>query len=717
VNRRPAAALAAAGLVSMLGQVALLRELAVASFGIELVFLAGTACWLAAGAAGALVPPPRAPWTGVRAGLAALALVLPLELAFLRGARVIFGGVPGAYLPLGQELATAALGLMPAGALLGWLFRCGARAMAGAGRSLSAAYAWESLGGALGCAAATASFTVGASNLSLTLAGGLAAAAAAAALGPVRRLPTALAAAALCALATLASAAPAVDRWTTGWSHPGLALVRDTPYGRVAAAFAQGQLTVFEDDALAWDSEGTEAEALVHPAALQVAPGARVLILEGGLYGVAAEALKHRPARLDVVALDGARVQALAPHLPPEGRAALADPAVHLTVADPRAFVAAATGTWDLVLIGAGEPSSGQANRLFTEELFRRCAARLAPGGVLALRLPSLENRWTPGLTRRNAAVHAALRAAFEDVLVLPGTTDVLLASRSPLVRDPAVLGERLRARGIAAREITPEALRWLLTNDRVETSARLLAAAGAEPNRDDRPVCYQQTALLWLGKLLGGPQDARLPGRCAVLAVLAALAALTAAARFTPRARAWALVAAASFAAMSLESMALLRYQASSGALYRDLGLLLTAFMLGLAGGGWGFARAAGDAAPTPRAWGVAPLLLLALLALGFATMARAGLAFGLGPASALLLAAGAALAAIFGFASRMGPEPGLGPSGDGGPAGPLYAADLLGGCLGSLLAGLLLVVVLGMAGTAAAAGGLAAVALLLAW
>ncbi len=40
---RAASALAAIGLVSMLGQVALLRELAVASFGIELVFLAGTA--------------------------------------------------------------------------------------------------------------------------------------------------------------------------------------------------------------------------------------------------------------------------------------------------------------------------------------------------------------------------------------------------------------------------------------------------------------------------------------------------------------------------------------------------------------------------------------------------------------------------------------------------------------------------------------------------
>ncbi len=41
-----AASLVAVGVLSMVGQVALLRELAVASFGVELLFLAGTAVFL-----------------------------------------------------------------------------------------------------------------------------------------------------------------------------------------------------------------------------------------------------------------------------------------------------------------------------------------------------------------------------------------------------------------------------------------------------------------------------------------------------------------------------------------------------------------------------------------------------------------------------------------------------------------------------------------------
>jgi len=709
VKWRARSALVAVGLVSMLGQVVLLRELAVASFGIELVFLAGTACWLGAGAAGALVPPRPGLWPALRVGLLALALLLPGEVAFLRAARSLFGDVPGAYLPLGRQLATAALGLMPAGALLGWLFRSGARAMAASGGSLAAAYGWESLGGALGCAAATASFAAGVSNLALAMGGGTVAAASAAALVRERR-GAALAFSA--ALLALLAAAPALDRRMTGWSHPMLSHAEDTPYGRIALVEASGQLTVFENDALAWESEGTEAEGLVHPAALQARPAPRVLVLQGGLYGIALEVLKHRPSRADVVEINGAMARALVPRLPPAARAALADPAVHVAIADPRAFLLAATERYDVILVGAGEPSSGQVNRLYTAEFFRGCASRLAPGGVLALRLPSLENRWTPGLVLRNGAIHAGLRSAFQDVLVLPGTTDVLLASQERLLRDPAELGARLRSRGIAAREITPESLRYLLTNDRAASVAQLLASSGAAPNTDERPVCYQQTALLWLGKLLGGAQDARLPGRGAVVALLAGLAALALAARLSRRARPWALVAVASFASMALEGAAILRYQAWSGALFRDLGVLLTTFMLGLTAGAWLFARA-GPPAPDPpgRAWGLVPLLGLAILSAGFAGMSRAGLGFGLVLGSAVLVGAGAAVAVVFGYASRMAPTV----SGAGEMIGPLYAADLLGGCLGSLLAGGLLILVLGIDGTALAMAALAAVAVAL--
>lgn len=709
MKRSAAATLAAVGLLSMLGQVALLRELAVASFGVELIYMVGTSLWLLAGAAGALAGSRRSlPGPGgLAAALCALALLLLPEAAFLRGARNLFGGVPGAYLPLGQQLATAALGLMPAGAVLGWLFRAAARELGAAGGTLAAAYAWESLGAALGSVAATAALAAGLSNLSLLVVAALAAALAAARVSrprsPTRRWALALAAVAAAALPL----APALDHRTTAWNHPLLTDVTDTPYGRVALVETQGQRVLFENDALSWESEGTGAESLVHPAALQVREGASVLLLGGSATGTVREVLKHRPGRVACVEVDEAAWRFLWPRLPEQERAALGAETVTVRFEDPRAFLLRSTERFDLVLVGVPEPSSGQSNRFYTVEFFRRCAGRLAPGGVLALRLPSSENFWTPGQLLRNGAVHAALRAAFADVLVLPGSTDVLLASTGRLERDPGLLAERHRSRGIDAREVTPEYLRWLLTNDRAAALPGRLAAAGAPVNSDLRPVVYQQTALLWLGRLRGGTQDVRLPGRPTALAVLAGLALLVAASRAGEASRRIALVATAALVGMVLEAVVLLRYQSEAGALYRDLGLLLTSFMLGLTLGAFAWERARARAGAPAGWWSAVPMAGLALLSLAEAASSRAGLAAGLTPSAAFLLAAGAMVAAAFAAASR--------PEAAASDAGPLYAADLVGGCAGSLLAAGLLVLVLGLGGTALAAAGLAAVGLLL--
>jgi len=705
VKRAAVVSLLAVGFFAMIGQVALLRELAVASFGVELVFLAGTALWLLAGAIGALAAGKvvGGARSGIAAGFAALAPLVVAEAIFLRGARTLFGSIPGGYLPLGQQAATVAVGLMPAGALLGWLFRCGADELAATGGSLAAAYAWESVGGGLGSVAATASLWAGVSNLSLLIVAGVGGALVAARDRRAHSLAIALA----LALAALLPFASSLDKVTTAWNHALLAQVADTPYGRVAVVESQGQVVVFENDVLTYDSEGTTAETLVHAAALQVPEKARVLVLEGAQTGLVREVLKHRPSRVVGILMNEASYRAISPRLPQNERVALAAPELELRFEDPRTFLLRGADRFDLILVGAPEPSSGETNRFYTVEFFRRCAARLAPGGVLAVSLPSSENFWTPGQLLRNGAVHAALHDVFEDVLVLPGTSDILLASRSPLERDAAVLGARLKARGVATREVTPEYLRYLLTNDRATAIERQLLTAGATANSDVRPVCYEQTALNWLGTMMGGAQQARLPGRRAAVWAIVGIAVVLLGAAALRRGRPVALVASASMVGMMLEAVVLLRYQAEAGALYRDLGLLLTSFMVGLSIGAAAFDRARLRAGSAKRWWGAIPVAGLALLAAGLAAAIESGQVTELWTSSAFLLATGAAVAAVFAATSQ--------PRADSVDIGALYAADLVGGCAGSFLAVGLFVLVLGMEATAAGAAGLAALSLVL--
>ena len=106
------------------------------------------------------------------------AALLPLAVAFARGSRVLAGGVPGAYLPFGEQLVTIGITLLPAGFVTGWLFRRAAGFFVSEGRTVAAAYAIESAGGLAGGLLSSLGLHWGVQNFALALTGALIAAAA-----------------------------------------------------------------------------------------------------------------------------------------------------------------------------------------------------------------------------------------------------------------------------------------------------------------------------------------------------------------------------------------------------------------------------------------------------------------------------------------------------------------------------------------------------------
>lgn len=717
------AALVAVGLVTLLGQVVLLRELLVASFGSELVALLALAVLLAGSAGGAFVGQRLGEARGahLRVAFLAFAAALPAALTLARGLRRLFGGTPGAYLPFDEQLAGLALVLLPLGVLGGLLFERAARLHLAGGsggsppRTLAAAYAVESAGGLGGGALATLLLAAGASNLATALFAALVALVAAWLVPPSplsprprsapRRGPWA-AATVLLAVALLVALAHAgeLDRALTGWNHPALVTTRDTPYGRVSVTAAGGQVVVFVNDALAGESESVAAEELAHLAALEVARPERILLFGGVVEGLVPELLAHRPRELRVVEVDAALLAEVLPLLPPRTRDALADPAVRLVHTDPRsalADAAAAGERFDLLVVAMPEPDSAQANRVYTREFFTACDRILADTGVLALRLRGSENLLTPALARRTASIRRSLAAVFPSVAALPGTTTVLLASRAALSLDPELLASRLADRGVAPRLVTPAYLRYLFTNDRRESLERELATNRAPENRDGRPICYSYTLLLWLARFdpalawLEWPAGADAGASAAPFVALAVLALLaTGAVPWVRRRERWRrtlLAAAAGALGMLLEGVLILAYQVRHGVLYQDLGLLLTAFMAGLAVGAAGVDRARRQRARAAGWALIAGLVVTSLLAgqtLSLPTSA------GLPLALLLLAAAGAGTGGLFARASG-GREAGS------GEIGSLYAADLAGGACGALVGTLVLVPLLGLAVT----------------
>ncbi len=701
----------ALGAVALLAQVALLRELSVAFFGSELILILALGVWLLAVGVGAVVRWPGRSSTSVSESASrwfpTLALVLPAVLVVVRNLRPLLGALPGAYPDLGGMLLAVPAILFPVGVPVGRLFRDLAADHARRGGTLARAYALESGGSLLGGALATGLLLAGASNLAvLWLAAVIAAAAGA---WRLRGLGKSVSPARALVLLLLLSFGPwlnSLDARLTSMEHPDLLAVQDTPYGRLTLLERGDQKVVLVNDALTYEDQGTDTEQFVQVAALQVESPDSVLVLGGAARGVVGGLLQHQPLAVTCVELDERAFRFERSLLSADDTAGLDDPRVRILYGDPRALLRKA-GRFDLILLGMPQPDSGLSNRYYTREFFALCAAHLRPRGVLAFSLRSAENYWTPLLTRRNASLLKSLKETLPEVTILPGTTSLVLAGRRPLP-GPGILADRFIRRGIQARLVGPAYLRYLYGNDRRQTIAAQLAAVNPPPNTDVHPVCYQYSLALWLSRfhrgLAGSDWWRWKPGSGIMMMALAGALLLVLPAVVVRHRRGAAgvpglgVVLIAGWYGMLLESVLVLGYQTASGVLYRDLGLLLTMFMAGLTAGAWlpdhGGRRASGRGP-------VRMVLILAAVPAVLAVVLTPG-GGGLLVTSLLLVACGAATGALFSLAAAAGGAGRKSPTG----IGSLYAVDLLGGCLGSILGSLLLMPVLGLGVTALVAG-----------
>jgi spermidine synthase len=721
------AALAAVGFTSTVGQLLLLRELVAVFYGNELVLgliLAAWLAWVAVGAWGSSRKAEQA-WGAFRSltfGLVLAAALLPAQVALVRASHTLLGVTPGALVAFGPMVLIIVLVLAPLCLLLGRQFTLGARLLAGAGGSVGNAYAAESVGALAG--GASFSFllvgTLDPFQIALAL-GALNLAVAAFMLRHTSSKTRGLAALAAGAAVLLMAALPLggwLQRTTLGWQYTGLRFARDSIYGRIVVTGSGEQRAFFENGLLFFETQGVAAEEVAHLPLLAHPQPRRVLLIGGGVSGVLAESLRHPSVQaIYYVELDPLLVAAARAELPPDQAAALDDPRVTLAHVDGRLFVRQWQGQppFDVVILDLPEPATGQLNRFYTQEFFAEVRHILAPGGILALSLPWQENYPGPALQQLAASVYRTLATAFPQIAPLSNVTGerlFLLASDAPLPTDPATFIARRTERGIETRWVIPSYLDYLLTTGRVSQARRLLeTATGTRLNRDLEPISYLYDLTVWLTRFYGGLSRAAAQAsllRLGWLAVPLAAAALLL--------RRWPVPAAiglTGLAGMTLEVVMLFAFQVVHGYVYGQVGLLVTAFMAGLALGS-GLAsrwRWPGEPAAQRRPWHprhsprVAFIWIqgaITLFALGFLLSV-----FLKPPAWTFLLlamvaggltglaypVAAACLEAEKGKPGRVAHRPML-----DGTAGLLYGADLVGGCVGAALASGLMVPVLGI-------------------
>lgn len=483
------------------------------------------------------------------------------------------------------------------------------------------------------------------------------------------------------------------DAITTAVQHWGQPTVfrGNSPYGRLVVTDAAGQLTFFENGVPVISTHNVDqVEETVHYAMSQRPDARTVLLLSGGITGTAREILRYGVREVTYVELDPLIIAAGRRFLPES----LADPRIKPVATDGRRFVQQTGARYDVVIVDMPDPSTLQLNRFYTAGFFDEVRHILNQGGVLAFALGHYENYVSPELARLLASAHRTLRRSFAQVRMIPGGRVFFLASDGPLSLDIAA---RLEQRGLMTKLVNRHYLDATLAPDRLADLARAVAQP-AEINTDFNPALYYYYLRHWLSQFtvrtgfLGG-----------VLLVL--LAAYLLRLRPVPR-----VIFAAGFAASALEVVLLVGYQVLYGSVYRQVGLVVTVFMAGLAAGAWRANRQltrwhASTATPSSA---LRPSRSIVALSCAIAALAvllpfiLPQLGRGDALAGSALTGQGIVLLLTFLLAALVGGQFPLAAAAESGDAAAtasrLYTADLVGASLGALLVSALLIPLLGV-------------------
>jgi spermidine synthase len=595
------------GLGALLAQIVLLRELMVIFTGNELstgVMLSAWLLWTALGSAILGICSDRI--TRKRPLFASvqlvLAFLLPASFLLARYLRPALGIPVGEIASLPHMVAGIFVLLIPFCLLSGFLFALGCSLLGelrGEGaRSVGTVYAYEALGAGIGGAVFSYLLIHLLNSWQVVLLTAVLLSLSSFLLS--RRLRSLAILWIGLLLGTLVFYGAQLNLISQGWAWQGYQVKasKDTIYGNITVLTEGSQMSFFENGV--WNftqPDPLTAEEAVHFALLEHPMPRDLLLIGGGVGGLIGEALKHPSLRhVDYVELDPNLITMGRELLPPAVTVPLDDPRVKIIYTDGRRFIQHGKRKYDVVILHLPDPTTARLNRCYTQEFFTEVREVLHEGGIFSLSVTSAENIIGPTLARFLSSIYWTMQVVFPEIVVLPGPAARFLGAGSEgvLTADPAVLVRRAHLRELKLQYVREYYLLFNLSPGRVRYLRSILEQdTGVEINRDLRPICYFYNIVLWsaqytpvLKRWFRGMLDLRMEWLFYLVAAFTIL--LFWRGRKQPSAPVVWAVAVTGFSEIALEIIIILAFQIIYGYLYYKIGMIITAYMIGLALGGW---------------------------------------------------------------------------------------------------------------------------------
>ena len=266
----------------------------------------------------------------------------------------------------------------------------------------------------------------------------------------------------------------------------------------------------------------------------------------------------------------------------------LHDTRVKMHWIDGRRFVKSYTGTkFDVVIVDVGEPNTALLNRFYTLEFFKEVAKLLSPAGIISIEASSNPNYLSTELIEYNGTIYKTLKQVFSSVILVPGNNLKLFGSRDPgwLSDNPDTLALRLN---VPTQYITEHYLPYIFDSERINYVRSILDNFTPRVlNTDFQPISYYHDIVLkgayfhknWFRRLFMSfaqvPQWITLLG---IVLVFILVGFLTRPAVFS--------IGIIGATGIGAQLLLILGFEVLFGYMYHKIGIIIGAFMLGLAMG-----------------------------------------------------------------------------------------------------------------------------------
>lgn len=385
------------------------------------------------------------------------------------------------------------------------------------------------------------------------------------------------------------------------WKEHNIVHYQNSIYGNLCVVKSEEQYLFFLDglpNIITPIPDIASVEEFVHlPLLAHLAPK-RVLVLSGGAGGVINEILKHpQVERIEYVELDPLLLNLIRKFPTPLTENELTNRKVQVKYIDGRLFLKMTPNKYDLILVGLQDPSNLQTNRFFTKEFFSLTKKRLMEDGILVIGLPGSLAYINEELKNLNTCIFHTLQSVFPYVRVFPGGgRNLFLSSNSKGISliDKTRLVNRLKERGIKVDGVLPWHIEEKLHPGWQDWFLGFLEGSTQKINCDFKPLGLFYSISHWnalfaphLCKLFTWFEKINLPMFFALFAFLVTLFFLL----WSKNKRFFGLsiplcIATTGFAGMIFDLVLLFAFQSIYGYVFSWMGLLVTFFMAGVAGG-----------------------------------------------------------------------------------------------------------------------------------